>query len=191
MQPDIVMELKTALNPENWVNNYADALFAFALPRVHDKQFAEDIVQSTFLSAWSGRFGYTGQASEKTWLFTICRNKIIDHYRKKVKMPLVAGEEELYFDAANHWTADAAPKEWKIIDIDPLDAKDFSEIFSLCKSKLKPVQQQVFSMKYLDDMMSEEICRLLGITLSNYWVLLHRAKLHLRECLEKNWVKVK
>jgi len=70
------------LSPSEWISNYADALYAYAKPRVNDAQLAEDLVQETFLSAWKARDGFKGEASEKSWLFTILKNKIIDHYRK-------------------------------------------------------------------------------------------------------------
>ena len=73
------------LNPDQWINQYADALYSYTLPRVNDSAQAEDIVQETFLSAWKARDSYKGEASEKSWLFAICKNKIIDYYRKKSK----------------------------------------------------------------------------------------------------------
>ena len=73
------------LNPDQWVRLYADALYSYTVPRVNDSALAEDIVQETFLSAWKARESFKGEASEKSWLFTICKNKIIDYYRKKAK----------------------------------------------------------------------------------------------------------
>ena len=76
---------QNSLNPDQWINQYADVLYSYTLPRVNDSALAEDIVQETFLSAWKARDSFKGEASEKSWLFTICKNKIIDYYRKKAR----------------------------------------------------------------------------------------------------------
>ncbi len=187
-----MQEILKNLNPEQWVRNYADALYAYTVVRVTDVQQAEDIVQNTFLSAWKARDTYKGQASEKNWLYAILKNKIVDHFRKQGsnRITLASREEDLYFDEAEHWTSEAEPKEWGINLDQPVESKEFYSILELCKQKLKDIQQKVFVMKYMEDADSEEICKLLNITASNYWVLIHRAKLHLRKCLEKNWIGI-
>ena len=180
------------LQPDNWVSSYADALYAYCVSRINDLQSAEDIVQNTFLSAWKARASYNGTASEKNWLYAILKNKIIDHFRKQSTsvVTVASGEEDIYFDNAAHWTGDAAPKEWGTITEQPLETKEFYTFLDKCKQKLKEIQQSVFVMKYMEDMDSDEICKVLDITPSNYWVLIHRAKLHLRKCLEKNWLNI-
>jgi RNA polymerase sigma-70 factor (ECF subfamily) len=80
-----------------------------------------------------------------------------------------------------------SPKEWGIDYNNSIESKEFFEVLEKCKSKLKEMQNAVFTMKYMEGMESEEICKALNITPSNYWVLLHRAKVQLRGCLEKNW----
>ena len=174
-----------------WVNSYSDMLYRYALPRVSDSEIAKDLVQETFLAAWRNIENFKGEISEKNWLFTILKNKIIDHYRKAVNrltdsMPTVA-DEDPYFEDSGHWAKDSSPKEWGIDYRNPMEAKEFYEVLEKCKGKLKANQNAVFTMKYLEGMESEEICKELNITPSNYWVLLHRAKVQLRSCLEKNW----
>lgn len=180
------------LEPDNWVNNYADALYAYCISRVNDVQAAEDIVQNTFLSAWKARASYNGTASEKNWLYAILKNKIIDHFRKQSSsiVNVSSKEEALYFDDGGHWTNDTAPKEWGVDPDQPVETKEFYNFLDQCKQKLKEIQQSVFVMKYMEDLDSDHICKVLGITPSNYWVLIHRAKLHLRKCLEKNWLNI-
>jgi RNA polymerase sigma-70 factor (TIGR02943 family) len=182
------------LSPDNWVANYADMLFAYARPRVNDTQVAEDLVQETFLSAWKAREGFKGEASEKSWLFTILKNKIIDHYRKKAKDLIQTGNEkdatDAFFDQHEHWTDQDGPSNWSTAASDPLQQKEFYTVFEKCKKKLQVLQQSVFIMKYIDDLSADEICKALNITPSNYWVLIHRAKLGLRACLEKNWIQL-
>jgi RNA polymerase sigma-70 factor (TIGR02943 family) len=183
------------LNPNQWISNYADALYSYTLPRVNDSTLAEDIVQETFLSAWKARDSFKGEASEKSWLYTICKNKIIDYYRKKAKdivQPMSGNDHtDSYFDEAEHWTAEDKPGDWGIDYQQTTDNKEFYKILNACKKKLQELQQSVFVMKYMEDLNSDEICKALGITPSNYWVLIHRAKLQLRSCLEKNWINLK
>ncbi len=180
------------LMPDNWVTNYADAFYAYCISRVSDVQAAEDIVQNTFLSAWKARASYNGTASEKNWLYAILKNKIIDHFRKQAYsiISVSAKEEDMYFDNVEHWTAETAPKDWRVNTEQPVEIKEFYNFLDKCKHKLKEIQQSVFVMKYMEELDSEEICKVLDITPSNYWVLIHRAKLHLRKCLEKNWLNI-
>ena len=91
-----------------------------------------------------------------------------------------------YFDEKEHWTKSASPTKWGAGE-STIEQKEFYEVLRKCKNKLKDIQNTVFSLKYLEGMESEEICKELNISASNYWVLIHRAKLQLRACLEKNW----
>ncbi len=180
------------LQAQRWVNEYADMLLSYTSVRVNDRNIAEDIVQDTFLSAWKNRENFKGEASEKNWLFSICKNKIIDYYRKKARTPVqyaTIDDTAGYFDADEHWTEKEGPINWGIDYNHTLDKKEFYTILELCKKKLQELQQKVFVLKYLEDVDSDEICKLLNISSSNYWVLIHRAKVQLRSCLEKNWIK--
>lgn len=181
----------TQLNAQKWVDDYGDMLYRYALPRVSDGEVAKDLVQETFLAAWRNYENFKGEISEKNWLFTILKNKIIDHFRKAStrltdSLPGIA-DNDPYFDSGEHWTSVTAPKEWSVDTDSVIDKKEFYEVLGKCKSALKQIQNTVFTMKYLDGLESEDICKALNITASNYWVLIHRAKLQLRACLEKNW----
>jgi RNA polymerase sigma-70 factor (ECF subfamily) len=182
--------MSAQLNATRWVNEYGDMLYRFALPRVNNAEIAKDLVQDTFLAAWRNHESFKGETSEKNWLYAILKNKIIDHFRKASNrltdsLPGVA-DDDPYFDDAAHWTEAASPAGWQNSS-DTLENKEFYDILRKCKGKLKDIQNTVFSLKYLEGMESEEICKELNITASNYWVLIHRAKLQLRACLEKNW----
>lgn len=182
-----------SIQANDWVNNYGDMLYSFTLMRVNDKGVAEDIVQETFLSAWKSRETYKAQASEKNWLYAICKNKIIDYYRKKSTIKEQYAEfdnSNVYFDEAEHWTKETAPNEWGIQYNQPVETKEFYGVLEKCKKKLQSMQEKVFVMKYLEDFDAEEICKVLGITSSNYWVIIHRAKLQLRKCIETNWIAI-
>src|SRR5450631_1917132 len=110
------MDNLTALQPEGWVRKYADILYNYAIVRINDSGAAEDIVQETFLSAWRARESYLGDASEKNWLYAICKNKIIDYHRRKSSgiAKVATREENEYFDEVDHWTPATRPNEWGI-----------------------------------------------------------------------------
>ena len=183
------------LQPELWVKNYSDILLRFAYLRTNNNEQAKDLVQETFLAGLRNVETFKGDISEKNWLFFILKNKIIDQYRKKASS-LVTEIESLmerssdYFDDAGHWKESAYPKEWGISYSDPVEKEEFYEILNQCTQKLSELIRIVFTMKYLDEKESEEICKELEITTSNYWVIIHRAKLQIRKCLEKNWISI-
>ena len=190
------MEKKfTSLDPKKWLEQYGDLLLQYTLPRVNDRELAEDLVQETFLSALKGLDGYKGEASEKNWIFAILKNKIIDHYRKKaasreiLELPNLNEVQEDWFDETGTWVPQRAPHDWHNAD-NPLERKELQKIINWCKSNLKLLQQQVFSLKYMEDLESEEICKVLNITTSNYWILIHRARLQMRDCVEKSFLKI-
>lgn len=174
-----------------WVEEYGDMLYRYTIPRVHDTNIAKDLVQETFLAAWRNMDNYRAELSEKNWLFTILKNKIIDHFRKshtRLTDHFTGAGEDSYFDDDGHWSKNAYPTDWGEKSDNALHQKEFIDVLEKCKSKLKEAQNSVFTMKYLDGIESKEICKVLNISSSNYWVLLHRAKLQLRDCLEKNWI---
>jgi RNA polymerase sigma-70 factor (TIGR02943 family) len=181
----------SSLNAEKWVSDYSDMLFRFAALRVNDKETARDLVQETFLAAWRNYEKFKGEISEKNWLFTILKNKIIDHYRKastRLTQQMPEGNDnDNFFDDTQHFAASQIPNAWGIDYNQTIERKEFYEVLAKCKQKLKDLQGVAFTMKYLDGIESEEICKALDITPSNYWVLIHRAKIQLRSCLEKNW----
>lgn len=175
-----------------WVNEYADMLYNYALQRIKDTDTAKDLVQDTFLAAWRNIDNYTGEASVKTWLFAILKNKLIDYYRKAASTYTTASigdkqENDIFFNDVAHWSKEAYPVEWSVKSDSYLESKEFYAILGKCKKKLKEIQMAVFTLKYLENQDSEEICKTLNITTANYWVLIHRAKLQMRACIEKNW----
>jgi RNA polymerase sigma-70 factor (TIGR02943 family) len=180
----------------HWVEEYSNVLFKFACLRVGDRETAKDLVQETFLSALQNVESFRGESSQETWLTAILKNKIIDYYRKRnsaKSVPLIDedGHSELdkYFDEEGEWKSSAGPVSWNASGYQILRSKEFLEILEKCLSKLSDHGRSVFVSKYLDELDSEEICKQLEVTMSNYWVIIHRAKLQLRQCIEKNWLK--
>lgn len=187
-------KVKNILQPAVWVEQYADQLFKFAVSRVGDVEAAKDLVQDTFLSAFKNHDNFKGEISEKNWLFAIIKNKIIDYYRSKATKSIRSlnehhGETRDFFDEDGNWQQSANPQKWIVDYSQEIETEEFYEILEKCKEKLPELQNAVFTMKYMDEFDSQEICKELGIRPSNYWVLIHRAKLQLRRCLEKNWFK--
>ncbi len=189
------------LEPEKWVDNYADYLFTYAISRISDEDEARDLVQDTFLSALKGKDNFKGEANEKTWLVSILKRKIIDLYRKNAVRKEQSFEESDSYKVAydhyfrdddgsrpGHWAGKNNPQPWSEQKTN-LEQGEFRRILVACLSKLPKAWTSVFSMKFMDDESSESICKELGISTSNYWVIIHRAKLQMRECLEKNWFK--
>lgn len=193
-------------DPEKWVNEYSDILLKFAYTRVNNAELAKDLVQDTYYAALKNLEAFRGEASEKNWLFLILKNKITDHYRKKSSGSFNSEKNsetnndntssddlnffENTFDKNGHWYLETKPEEWQINYDTGIDSEEFNKTFSKCKEKLPDLHNLVFCMKYIDEENSDEICMKLGITTSNYWIMIHRAKLQLRKCLEKNWFRL-
>lgn len=179
------------LHPDLWLDNNGDYLYNYALGRVSDAETAEDLVQETFLSAFKSRDNFEGRASEKTWLASILKNKIIDHYRKTlIADPEQTGKKETpmsFFSKDGNWQMDLAGHDWNTEPSAELESEEFFSVFQHCLDALKGKSNAAFKMKYLDEEEPEDICKALEISSSNYWVLIHRAKLQLRDCLDKNW----
>ena len=80
--------IKTPIdNPENWVDEYGDYLYRYALSRVKDPIIAEDLVQETFLAALKARHNFQGRSTARTWMIAILKHKIVDYIRQKVREP--------------------------------------------------------------------------------------------------------
>ncbi len=187
------MQLQKEKEFKQWVNDYSDLLYGFSKKHGFDSDTAKDIVQETFLAAWRNVEKYRGEASIKNWLFVILKNKINDHYRKAANIVAIESIEQDhnkqdYFDATDHWDKNAYPKKWGVNFDNKVEAKEFYTVFKNCAGKLKEIQNIVFVMKYVDGLESEDICKLLNLSPSNYWVIIHRAKVQLRACLQKNWM---
>lgn len=186
------MSDRTPLDPARWVEAYGDYLYRFALTRVRDTAQAQDLVQETFLAALKGRQNFSGRASERTWLTGILKNKIIDQYRRSGREPLLgdlAARQDGDFDEDGHWLIDqpTAPREWNEEQCRQLDRDAFWVKFRECADQLPEQARQVFLLREVDQVPGAEICRRLGISSQNFWVIMHRARGALRRCLEVNW----
>jgi RNA polymerase sigma-70 factor (ECF subfamily) len=180
---------------ENWVNEYSDALYSWAFYKTSSKETAEDLVQDTFLAAFNKLDSFKGKSQPKTWLFSILNNKVIDHYRlsaKTTKQTISLSEEKGYeisdgfFDENENWKSNAIHPIWNQ-DQELLDDPNFNNVMQLCMDDLPQNWKYAVTSKYLTDKDANEICQYLNITVSNYWQIIHRAKLVLKKCLEMKW----
>jgi len=182
------------LDPSTWVDAHGDALYRFALLRVKDAHVAEDLVQETFISALEGLGAFKGGSSVRTWLVGILKHKIIDHFRKNareiVSSDLTALEGETEDDTFNRWEQwRRSPSSWGDSPDNVLEDKEFWTVFVRCLEGLPESFRRAFALRELDGLHTEEICKVLGVTATNLWVMLHRARGKLRNCLEDNWFR--
>jgi len=184
-------------NPDQWVDLYGNSLFSFTLKFISQTDVAQNLVQETFLAALQNRGGFKGNSSEKTWLIGILKNKITDHLRLKYReIPASQIVEENmhvedFFDNADYGHLKKKPGDWEFNPAALIENKEFWTAFNHCLEKLPEKTAQAFSFREMDAMDSEEICKILGVSSTNLWVLLHRARLQLRQCLEINWFEKK
>ncbi len=179
------------VDPKCWVDEHGDCLYRFALLRVRKPETAEDLVQDTLLAAVKAVDNFTGRSSERSWLVGILKHKIADHFRKHGRETPFT-DMEFLSDEMSHkfedgfWNHDLGPKDWQEDEAVTFSG-EFWQTMRDCMKKLPPRVANAFMMREMDDAGTPEICETLGISQSNLWVMLHRARMALRECLEMNW----
>lgn len=177
------------LNPKKWIDLYADYLFNYTITRVYDRQMAQDLVQDTFLAGLKSMKNFKGEATERTWLISILKRKIIDYYRKinskkgkaEVRMNYTDGESE------GDWLEERVADPFDKTAEDNLENKELGEAIHKCINKLPEKQATVFKMKTILGYETDVICNELNITASNLWVIIHRARTALASCLKESW----
>ena len=183
-------------NRERRVEEHADYLYAFALLRLRDATRAQDAVQEAFLAALQNEGSCRDPSAERAWLTGILKHKIYDHFRK-MSREISFTDLEFYLEEENRqfveegwhkgsWADEGTPAHWPNPG-ENLDREAFWAAFNHCAAKLPSNIGRVFLLRELDGMETKEICSLLGVTENNIWVMLHRARMALRRCLEKNW----
>ncbi|UCD81754.1 MAG: sigma-70 family RNA polymerase sigma factor [Desulfobacterales bacterium] len=184
-------------DPASWVDRYGDALYRFALSRVEDPSLAEDLVQETFLAALKARQNFQGRSTARTWLIAILKHKIVDHIRKRVREPISDKVESLSDAAANdpvddNFKNDGAwrqrPSQWAVNPMKLYEQKEFMDVLYRCLADLPERQAEAFMMREIDGLSTEEICKALNISATNSWVMLYRARMLLRHCIENQWL---
>ena len=172
-------------------------LLKFARLQLRNDAWAEDAVSETVLAALAKPQAFGNRSQLKTWLVGILKHKVIDtlrHHSREVSGPGGTEDDQadpldyLAFQADGHFAQ--MPADWGNPEQD-LSSRQFFEILEACVNKLPPNQGRLFLMREWLELSSEEICKALQLTPTNLYVLLHRARLRLRECLELNWTTQK
>ncbi|MDC0357388.1 sigma-70 family RNA polymerase sigma factor [Oligoflexia bacterium] len=176
--------------PETWVEEHGDLLFRFAISRVRNEDTAAELVQDTLLSGIKAWQNFKGDSAVSTWLVSILKNKIIDHMRKAsskyevlVDEPVV--EADTNFNRLGIWNRFLS--DWGRRPDKALEGAEFIKVFKSCLSHLPEKYSNPFTLRVLEDTSTEEICKILSITSSNLGALIYRARMKLRDCIEKNW----
>lgn len=174
---------------------FRQQMLRYASLHLSDHALAEDAVQEALVGALKNRDKFRGQAAFKTWVFAILKNKIVDLLRDRRKhngSPLAQDEQNNSADLSElfpnhgHWDDATRPLDWNSPD-KTMEQNQFWQILELCLEQLPAAQARVFMMREFMNMSTEEICHDAAVSLSNLHVLLYRARLRLRECLEDRW----
>jgi RNA polymerase sigma-70 factor (TIGR02943 family) len=176
---------------ESLVYKHTKELYNWAFYKTSRAEIAEDLVQETFLAATEKLSSFKEQSSPKTWLFSILNNKIIDFYRKKINQDQSLDDKGLsaHFNEYLDWRVSKKPQSWKENEKHLLDDNEFQETLKKCLDLLPDKWNTCVKLKYLSEKNGEEICQEVGISTTNFWQIVHRAKLKLRDCIETNWLK--
>lgn len=189
----------TPVDPSVWVDEHGDSLYRFALMRTRDPSTAEDLVQETLLSAIQSMSSYSGKSSERTWLTGILKHKIIDHYRKN-KMNVQFTDEDMDLSGVErlfkrpdewdgHWGNTVRPVDPEQLPDEVLERDEFWKVMNHCLSAMPERVSNVFTLREMDGMSCDEICDAFGLSASNFWVIMHRARMQLRRCIEIKWFR--
>jgi RNA polymerase sigma-70 factor (ECF subfamily) len=179
---------ENVMDPAGWLDRHGDSLYRFAISRLRDPEAAEEVVQETFVAALHARDQYRGQGTEGAWLLGICKRKVVDHIRRRSRPDAATGGDlgpdpsEAMFDTKGNWRLD--PRIVRGRPESALEREEFWKTFRECLRRLSQRQADAFTLRELDDLGSEEICKELAISASNLWVLLHRARLGLTRCMK-------
>lgn len=181
-------------SPERWLEVHGAALYRYALMLTREPSRAEEAVQDTLLAAWEARHRYTGGAAVRTWLIGILKHKVIDLFRREARERSLTAPEELSgagaadedgsFDATGRWHD--RPADWG----DPealLQQQQFLMALQRCADRLPAQMAEVFRLREIMEEDAENICNELAISPTNLRTTLHRARLRLRQCLERSW----
>lgn len=183
----------------SWVKLYSNTMYTWAYFKTSNKESAEDLVQETFLAAQLNLEKFKGESAPKTWLLGILNNKISDYYRKLYRNPVNQNQDREVleetsaikptFDENDSWAITEKPFEWYANESQLLDNTEFNLVLNACISQLPQHWGLALQLKYIEEKKGEVICQELNIAPTNFWQILHRAKLQLRKCLETNWFK--
>ena len=186
-QPNTIVH---KLDPNKWIDNYSDYLFNYAIVRVNNHDLSKDLVQDTFFAGLKSAKNFQGKSTERTWLISILKRKIIDHYRKINSKKGQAEVRMSFYDGGDNdgnWLEERVPQSWDNEAEKKIESAELHKQIDDCIDFLPEKYAMVFRMKTIQEFDTEDICKELDITPSNLWVIIHRARTQLRKCLEENW----
>ncbi|MHC4272945.1 MAG: sigma-70 family RNA polymerase sigma factor [Planctomycetota bacterium] len=189
-EPDARAQI--ADHPEVWVDQHGEYLFRYAMHRMAGTAAAEDVVQETFLAALQSRANFDGRSSFRTWLTSILRHKIADRLREarpEVGEDVARLEQwaESLFNDKGKWGG--GPRRWSRWPTSDAERSELSRVLERCLGKIPAQIAEMFVLHEQHRVPGPRLAASLGISTGNLWVRLYRARLALRECLEKNWFK--
>ncbi len=193
MNHDASTSRKQEAAPEKWVDAHGDYLFRFAMSRLQDRTIAEDLVQETFLEALRSQQSFQGRASERSWMVEILRHRIVDFIRKRIREKVDHDDgsfenlSEEYFDDKGSWAL--KPSMWGNNPLEVLEEKEFWSVLLQCLSGLSRSAANAFVLRVLEEWPYEELSENMSISTNNLGVILYRARMQIRGCLESNWIK--
>lgn len=172
-----------------WLQRHGDALYAFALARVFDPASAEDLVQDTLLAALQGQHAFRAESAERTWLIGILKHKCIDEIRRRARsvpaqQPSAEDIEAQLFRPDGRWRE--PPGAWAYEPLQMVQRDAFMTALERCLEGVPDAQRASFIMRELHGLDTADASEQMGVTPNNLYVLLHRARLRLRRCLEKS-----
>lgn len=174
----------TAKQIEGWIDEYSPFLLNRAYFLLSNKEDAEDVVQDVFLSVCQNKTAHSGKSSVKTWLTAILHNKVADFYKKKYKTQSVSFST--IFDVHGEWNGEGDMSVWNNEE-ELVDNEAFSTTLQGCISKLPTLWKIIICDVYFERRKAVQICTERNLTDSNYWKILQRSRLQLKDCLQVNW----
>ena len=184
-------------DPERWVDEHGDCLYRPALTRVRKPEVAEDLVQETLLVAVRTHDKFGGRSTERSWLVGILKTKICDHFRRLGRetnftdLEFFSDEHSDRFDGENYWIHERGPSDWKPEGEEAMKRAEFWQALHASLNRLPERIAQVFMLREMDGVPSKEVCATLKISEANLWVMLHRARMALRQDLETTFFEEK
>ncbi len=177
-------------DPARWLDEHGDYLYRYALARIRDEAQAADLVQETLLAAWQARERFSGGSNLRTWLVGILKHKIVDQIRREIRAregmdALERDPTSDWFDDSGRWTEHPVP--WRDDPARLLENRQFMDVLRTCLDGVPKRQRRAFELREIAGESPEEICKAMDITPTNLHVLIHRARLALRKCLEIHW----
>ena len=179
------------INPVNWLDEHGDVLYAYALMRVREPSQAEDLVQETLLAAFRAVENFRGESTERTWLTGILKHKVLDHFRRSGRGKTLSEEDETsmekasLFNETGQWSI--KPGNWGEPERS-LEQEQFWNTMSNCIENLPEKLRLLYILREFDGIETDVLLETLNISSkNNLWVMLSRARLQLRHCLETNW----